>query len=54
MGSKVKKTDLIDSTFYEDSQGKKEFFRDAFSPVGHNIVKNLIKIKSIAKKKKGE
>lgn len=54
MGNKIKKSELVDSTFYENGQGKKEFFRDAFSPVGHNIIKNLIKIKSIAKKRKGE
>jgi len=50
----ISKKDLVDSTFYEDGQAKKEFFRDVFSPVGHNIIRNLIKFKSIAKKRKGK
>jgi hypothetical protein len=48
------KSKLVDSDFYNDSQGKKEFFRDAFSPDGHNIIKNLSNIKSIAAKRKGK
>jgi hypothetical protein len=51
---KISKKDLVESTFYEDGQGKKEFFRDSFTPDGHNIIKNLTKFKSIAKKRLGK
>jgi thiamine kinase-like enzyme len=51
---KIDKSKLVDSTFYQDGQGKKEFLRNAFSPDGHNIIKNLIKFKSIAKKRNGK